>query len=39
VLSEALRLDLSSRPLAIRVLANCGWLLGGWALMRLMLGS
>ena len=39
VLGEALHLDLSSRPLAIRGLANCGWLFGGWALMRLMLGS
>jgi hypothetical protein len=38
VLTEALRLDLSRHPLPIRVLANCGWLCGGWALTRLILG-
>ena len=39
VMSEALRLDLSTRPLPMRVLANCGWLFGAWALTRLILGA
>jgi hypothetical protein len=37
IVAERLHLDLSGRPLLVRVVANCAWLLGAFGVVRLLL--